>query len=209
MTVDKLAVAASGASSSASLSSSSSCGPNKEAALRKEFEQNYRNYIDNVYLFTRINDILLGSEMSAKPLDLGAPSVVDLKKLRQQFFRSINATLGTSTTAMCPASTNLNVDSNSASVSAVANNVSNRLNEEVKNYLREKIGEILDKELTEINEIFDYDKPDEEFATNKRFDFIKGNILNLKGIIENFEYLICSGQLSLYSYPFLNLAQSQ
>lgn len=109
--------------------------------LRKEFEHNYRCYLENAYIFNRINEILLDSEISlsgvpdeVRAVDSDTESV-RLKKLRQKFLHAIN-----SSNAAC-------VDNVSANVSA------NRLTSDEKTFLRTKIGQEVDEELGLINQV--------------------------------------------------------
>ena len=110
---------------------------NNNEELRREFEQNYRRYLDNVYLFNQINEILLNnSELSLT----SNTNNIDVQKLRQQFLRAISNT----------SSSGLGLD--------IANK--SRLTDEDRTYLREKIGQQVDKELNTIDLILSSDDND-------------------------------------------------
>lgn len=119
--------------------------------LRREFEQNYRRYLDTVYLFNRINETLLSSQLSLTNKD----TRVDVQKLRQQFLKAIN----TATTSAVS-----NPASNITGIGAIdVGSVKSRLTDEAKSYLREKIGQQVDKELGDINMLLNCDESDERF----------------------------------------------
>ena len=119
--------------------------------LRREFEQNYRRYLDTVYLFNRINETLLSSQLSLTSKD----TRVDVQKLRQQFLKAIN----TATTSAVS-----NPSSNITGIGAIdVGSVKSRLTDEAKSYLREKIGQHVDKELGDINMLLNCDESDERF----------------------------------------------
>lgn len=137
--------------SSGLISSNSANKLSSNDDLRREFEQNYRRYLDTVYLFNRINETLLSSHLSLTNKD----TRVDVQKLRQQFLKAIN----TATTSAVS-----NSSSNITGIGAIdVGSVKNRLTDEAKNYLREKIGQHVDKELGDINMLLNCDESDERF----------------------------------------------
>lgn len=131
-----------------SSSSSSAIGDD----LRKEFEQNYRRYLENTYLFNRINEILLDSEITAssvpdqvRAVDSSDESAKMTKKLRQKFLQAIN---------MSSAS---GQQHNSAVVvpdfAQTTSATMSRLSNEEKQFLRAKIGNEVDQELDLLNQV--------------------------------------------------------
>lgn len=129
--------------------------------LRREFEQNYRRYLDTVYLFNRINETLLSSQLSLTNKD----TRVDVQKLRQQFLKAIN----TATTSAVS-----NPASNITGIGAIdVGSVKSRLTDEAKSYLREKIGQQVDKELGDINMLLNCDESDERFLYFHCFRWVR------------------------------------
>lgn len=118
--------------------------------LRKEFEQNYRRYLENAYLFNRINEILLDSEITAssvpdqvRAVDSSDESVKMTKKLRQKFLQAINmsSAIGQNSAVVVP------------DFSQTTSATMSRLSNEEKQFLRTKISIEVDQELDLINQV--------------------------------------------------------
>ena len=126
--------------------------------LRRELEQNYRRYIDNVYLFHRINEILLSGG--------SGESDGTIQKVRQQFLKAINLFTSSSSSSSMPASTASSLASSLDSSSATASTATCRLSQDAVVYLRERIGAMVQDELDEIGRVLD--TCDDEFS-HQRF----------------------------------------
>lgn len=128
--------------------------------LRKEFEHNYRRYLENAYLFNRINEILLDAEVETSSVPdemrtvggdlVAADESARVKKLRQKFLQAINMTSSAANPVLGdgPTSSSSVIASSSMPSSSVS-----RLVAEEKSFLLGKLEKEINDELGVINQV--------------------------------------------------------
>lgn len=143
----------------------SSNSANKEVI--REFNKNYRAFLETSYIFNLLNDILLNSQQ----VNYENPSLED--KLSENFLKSIHLTSNNNEIKNTELSLLLKPD---------------KLNNESKKFLISKIEAKLEKNLKDINETLDFDKDLASNFNSNQHDIIPVKVSSLIDLVNKLEF---------------------